>query len=317
VSNVGVGLLPDMVMMQFFLSRLHNILALYFSLLINPWPLSAVRSTEWLVASPTVLALAALVMLTLAGGTLALPQRLRRFAVLGLAIAVLSFAPALLSIVTTGLIGERYMYFSMAGLGVWVAAMSMAWPLPTAGATLALLLSSVFLIGIRTPDWTDNDHFFEASVEDTPNPYVNTLWAFHFLKSDQSPETSLAAARIYYDALNANPPYLGACGHAVTAMLKSGSPERAVALAPWTLERGCPLDGDYVGRVSIAQAFSGDWEAARELLASGPADPKKRDQLVQGVLHQLDGDTAAYEALRDTSPDPGLFDAQVQHLMSR
>lgn len=315
LSGVSAGALPDWNTLAFFLGRLHHVLALYFSLLVKPWPLSAVRSIEWLGTSPVIMATALLTLVTLAVGTARLSGRQRRLALLGLVVSVLSFVPALRALVMTGLIGERYLYFPMVGLGIWVAAVSTAWPRRTTGVTAALVLSSMALTNVRTPDWTDDDHFFQASVEATPNPYANTLWAQHFTKTDQSPAAFRMAARLYFDALNASPPNLGACGLVLPAMLKAGLYQPAAELVPWTLERGCPRNGSHVGQASQAMAMVGDWDGVRALLADAPPDPMKRDQVAQGALHQLDGDMAAYTALRDSWSDPDSFERQVNYLL--
>lgn len=312
VSGVGAGELPTAATLGFFLLKLPQIVGLQLSLLVWPWPLSGGRALEWLHVPPPVLALGAGVLAAGAAISVWLPAAQRRIALAGVGVALLGFLPALLPLSTKGLIGERYLYLPMAGIAIWLAAALSGRgraALLLAGATAA---GGALLISARMPDWASDLDLWAAAMADTPNPYVFSGLG-HTLNADDGDRVQ--ASRLLIAALEAEPPVPDACGVVITATLRSGQPAEAARVAPWSLSRGCPADGDYVGRASVAQAFAGEWEAARETLALPARDPERRDDVVRAALLRLDGDEAGYTQIRARWPEPQRLDEQVQRLL--
>jgi len=314
VSGVGAGELPLLATAIFFVQKLPSLVVLHLSLLALPWPLSGARSLEWMSVSVPVVLLGVGVLAGGATVTVRMKGAPRRFALAGVALALLGFAPALLPLATKGLVGERYLYLPMAGVSLWFAAAAASWPRPVRLAAVGAVLGGGTLINLRIPDWSDDLSLWTAAMQDTPNPYVFSGLG-HTLNRDDGWGDRPRSAALFIAALEATPPMLDACGAVITATLHSGQPARAAAVAPWSLERGCPWDGDYTGRASVAQAFAGDWAAARATLAAGAPDPRKRDLVVRAALMRLDGDEEGYTALRATWPDGALLDAQVERLL--
>lgn len=254
------------------------------------WPLAATRSLEWLAWEPPWRRAAGLVTLVLlAAVPLLLPGSRRRLALAGAAWLALGVVPALLPIVDKGLVGERYLYLGVVGLGMWAAAVA-GRALPV--AVLVLALPWHLLVQDRVRDWRDDDRFWLAAWQDTGTPYAAAGLG---LRLGQAGRPDLALP-LLVGALDQDPPARDACGGLLdVAVALQGA--AAEPLGRWAMARGCAADHRHASTLAAMQAQLGQWErAARTLALSGP-DPRGRDLAVRVALLRREGRQAEAEAL--------------------
>ncbi len=309
ISDVGGTPFPTPEALAMSAERAPHILALIGMMIAWPSVLSSAWSLEWLALSvPTLLAglsvLAALVVLPL----VVTGQR-RRLACSGLGIAVLFYLPAVVPIVSKGLVGERYLYLPMAGLVLWAVSMLPGRRVWLLGALLPLC---ILRIHSRVPDWTEERVLWTAAARDVPDPFTYTGLA-HALNTTGGDRD--AALRLFMTSLADPLPYRGACGTPITSAFYTNRPALAAQIGWWSLHRGCPEDGVFVGRMAVALAAAGDWEEAERLLKAEKEDDSGRSTVVQAAVFLRAGDTTRYDRLRAAWEGETPLEAQVHSLM--
>lgn len=286
-----------------------DVLATYGSLLAWPWPLSGGRDLESLDvgALGRLLGLGVLVLLP---GLLLLPRPRRALAGAGLALAGLAFLPSVLALADKGLLGERYAYLSLAGVGIAVAA-----ALPDRVAVLAVagawILPWLGILHVRLPDWHDDVTLWRAALRDTPSTYVQAGLAGALRISGEP----LEAAWYFRAAIEGHPPQLEWCPNVVGSALEAGRLDLALAGAEAVTARGCSSD-EFRGYHAAALALAGRWEEAGTLAAAAHADPMRRADLVRAAGGLVDGDCREYDALRGVPNQREAVSEQVVHLLT-
>lgn len=286
LAGVGGATLPDADGLWFTLLRWPNVLGIYGSALVAPWPLSVGYTLEYIGRLPTWRLLLGNVGLL---GWLLLCRRSGAAGRAGLLWALVSFAPTLLPIADKGLVGERYLYLPLAGIGLTVG----AWARER-GPTLALAgaLPALFILHLRVPDWANDIELWSATVRTTPSPF-NWGSLGHALRSAGEPGAALAA---FERALADRQPDLTVCPRVVGAALDTGDLDRAMRRVAWTQERGCD-DPVWRGQAASALAYGGRWAEAEALLEGAPPDPEHRGEVVRAALALDRGDEPALRAL--------------------
>ena len=309
ISEVGGTALPTVDAVAMSAERAPHILALIGMMIGWPSVLSSAWSLEWLALSvPTLLGglsfLAALAVLPLV-----VSGERRRLAFSGLGIAVLFYLPAVVPIVSKGLVGERYLYLPMAGLVLWAVSM-----LPERRVWILSVLLPLCLLRIHTrvPDWTEERELWTAAARDVPDPFTYTGLAHSLNNTDGDRD---AALRLFMTSLADPLPYRGACGTPITAAFYTRRPALAAQIGWWSLHRGCPEDGDFVGRVAVALAAAGDWEEAERVLEAGQEDVSGRSTVAQAAIYLRAGDTVRYDQLRAAWAGATPLESQVKSLM--
>ena len=310
-SAVGGAVLPTIPAIWMALERAPIILAQLGSLLVWPSHLSGAYSIEWLTLPPERTLLGALALVALLGLPLRLSPDRQRLAIAGLMIAVMAYLPAVLPIMSKGLLGERYLYLPMAGLVLWLGSVI---PQPRILAVLLVVPLCVFRIQTRLADWSDERVLWESAVRDVPGPFSHTGLA-HSLNSDTGDRGR--ALQLFLRSLQDPLPYRGACGAPITTAFNSGRAALAVQIGWWSLSRGCPEDGDFNGRMAVALATAGDWEQAETLLSTGLEDVSGRSSVVRAALYRRSGDEAGYDRIREAWTGQVSLDEQVQSLLGR
>jgi hypothetical protein len=120
---------------------------------------------------------------------------------------------------------------------------------------------------------------------------------------------------LFVSALSDRRPYLGVCGTPITTAFNSGRPALAAQIGWWSVARGCPQDGDFAGRMSVAVAATGDWEGAQRILSGHLDDASGRSEVVRAALYRRANDDAGYDRIATTWEGSTSLDEQVDNLL--
>lgn len=294
--NQGISLNAGLSVLQ---ENLLGVTALYGKLLVWPWPLSPARHINYLPpTSESLLGLAVLTGLVVAG--LAFGKN-RKLVVAGLIWAGLAFAPSLAATLDKGLLGERYLYFSMAGLGL---AMVAARPRLPHWLAPALIVPAVVVLQIRLPQWQDSRTVWEAAHAAAPNPFTaaGLAWYYH---RDQEFEQ---ANPLLVMALEGDPPYRDVCDLIVMSHLEAKEPERATELAEWAVqERGCPPQGMIIDHWAVGLAGQGRWSEAVSVALRQPGGPAGPGVIVLAAARARVGQIDDVRRIAIQSGDPSFL----------
>lgn len=329
--------LPNGAQLAFLADRSVDVATLYLGRLVAPWPLTVGYSLEYALALPPQLKVGA--ALALAGAALAL-ARGRRLAAAGLVLALLAFLPALLPIASRGQLGERYLYLSVGG-----AALALAAALPAGRRALVpfapLSLVFVLIVHERLPDWSDEIALWRAAVDDVPSGFT---WGSlgHVLNGGATPAAhepgacvpelhkrpaELArrdraeAVAFFHRALReGDPPYRDVCEQAVRAPIQLG--DRALTLDGIALTEAadCPVTPVLGSLRAMTFIELGEWERVRtELARFQDREDLAMDRgltLCRAALARHDGDADRYAALRAAGPfAPEDLDRKVDEML--
>lgn len=248
---------------------LPDLSAIYISLLALPWPLTPARHINYLPESMgRYYAVAALVVVGIGVGIWKAKDR--RLVLAGLAWALLAWLPTLVATADKGLMGERYLYLPLAGLGMALAAALPEKPKLLAGIGAAFVVASTAVIEIRLPDWKDSRSLWEAAHAVGPSPFTHGGLAWYVYQ-----DRDWAQARMHFvSAVEGSPAYRDACTHLVMVNLQLKDPARAVSEGAWGLrDRGCPRIPETMGYWAVALASVGRWDDAVDVIAGMTNDP--------------------------------------------
>lgn len=274
------------------------LVALYAKLLVWPWPLTPARHIHYLPPLGEnlfgLVVLLALLALALARG------RDRALVVVGLIWAVMAFVPSLAATVDKGLLGERYLYFSLAGLGL---ALGAALPLPTPRwLAPALALPGVLALQVRLPDWQDSRTVWEAAHHAAPSPFTaaGLAWYYH---RDKDYDRALP---LLVMALEGDPPYRDVCDLIIMAHIEDKQLARAAELAKWAIEeRGCPARGMILDHWAVALAGTDRWSEAVQVALRQPGGPTGPSLTVLVAAQALQGNIPAVLQAAQAEADKG------------
>jgi hypothetical protein len=309
-AGVGSGGMPETSSWGILFSQLHEVLGIYGSLLIWPWPLTPARHLLWM-PEPSwpflvggAVALGLLVLAVWKGKD-------RRLVLAGLVWALAAWAPTVLATVDKGLLGERYLYFPLAGLALVVASAVPRSPrllLWTAAAALPALV----MIELRLPDWQTSRSLWTQADEDFPTPFTAGGLAFYVYQDRDYPE----AEQLFVRAVGGEPAYRDTCTHLVMVGLAQKDPQKAVELGGWGLrERGCPQIPETMGYYAVALAATGRWETAAGIAQRLPSDPFGHQLIVLGAEAMHRADFAGYEDLKARWRPASSYDEQVARVL--
>ena len=308
-ASVGVGsaIALERDGLHTLLSGLMATLATYASVLVWPWPLTPARHLYYLPplhqTLPGMLALIALIALGLRGADR------RGLALAGLASAALAFAPTLAATLDKGLLGERYLYLPLAGLGLFVAA---ALPSPRVWLAAVLALPAIVLIQLRIPEWHDSRTVWEAAHRTGPNPFTAAGLGWYLHRDGELDR----AIPLLVEALQGDPPYRDACELVVLAHLEAKRAPEAAKVGLWAMgERGCPAEGEISNQTALALAGVGRWDEAVKLARDRPGGPAGTGVVVIAAAWARAGKLDAVTALAPRVPGPPSFESRVAKLL--
>ena len=259
------------------------VVALYGKLLVWPWPLTPARHVHYLPpASDNLLGLA--LFLGLCAAAVARGER-RALVITGLVWAVMAFVPSLAATLDKGLLGERYLYFSLAGLGLTLAAAvgdkPPRWLIP------ALAIPGVGVLQLRLPQWQDSETVWEAAHEVAPSPFTaaGLAWYYH---RDKDYDRALP---LLVMALEGDPPYHDVCDLIIMAYIEDKQLAEGARIAKWAVEeRGCPPRGMIIDHWSVALAGTDQWREAVQVALRQPGGPSGPSLTVVVAAQALQGD---------------------------
>ena len=316
-----------------------QILSNYVRLFFWPFDLSVGRSVEylrdpgWMVVSGLLLGGCFTGFLLICG---------RRIAAAGLAIFVLSFAPAVLAIAANAQLGERYLYLPMFGLVLAIGAVVERF------SRQKVLFFFVVVVGFwgvqrRIPDWHSDVSMWEAAVKTDPSPYTwGSLGHAYNRRAEIEASTGeagsmevsgensdVAQAMAYFEkSFSDSLPYLDNCLVLVRTPMKKWKFKRALRNARVGRDAGCEEHpqhgGQFAGIYGSLLALNGYWGEARRYLPEAQRDPNGRGAILQAVLMIRDWRLSespvselAYCALRETQgPAVAGFDQDVYRLLN-
>lgn len=251
-----------------------------------PWPLTSNVITDapigvlpWIGSALTVAVVAA--------ATWAAPRRTIPL----VAIAVLVWAPSVGALLATGLVGERYLYLSIAFLAVAVVG---ALPLgrPVVAAGLGVVgFAALGLLGFRLSEWDSEYTLLHAAVRREPdNPYPWMRLGVHATRIGR-PEEGRAA---FLRAVSTPQPLMKACMQGVTTAWEHQGAAEARAAAK-DLDPACAGDADFISMQLRAVLTAGtveETEAYIHRLRTERRPMPPRDIPVRAALCDLQGDYA-------------------------
>lgn len=305
--GVGGGMDAPLTGLRILGQNALGMLAIYARILLWPWPLSPARHIRYLPALATTLPyLLAALGLTIWG---LLRGERRGLVLAGLAWAALTFAPTLAATVDKGLLGERYLYFPIAGFAL---ALASALPRAPLRWTAALALPFALVLELRLPQWHDSRTVWQAAQEAAPTPFTMAGLGW-YLHRDGEIQESLP---LFVGALSGDPPYHDVCELIVLAHLEAKRTEAAARVGKWAIdERGCPLDGEIANHTALALASLGRWEEAAAMARRKAGGPAGTGIVVIAAAWAASGRLDAVPALADRVPGPPSFAERVAKLL--
>ena len=283
------------------------ILGSYAGLVVWPWPLTPARYLTYLPATRDLLP--GLVVFLLGAFALFRWGRRRGLVLAGLAIAALAWGPSLAATADKGLIGERYLYFAMAGLGLSVAAGLRRLPLPV---WPALVIPAMLALGLRAPQWQDSRTVWEHAHVVAPTPFSAAGLGWYLARERDFDR----AIPLLVEALQGDPPRREACDLVVMTQVEAGQPQDAVWTGSWALRSGrCPPGGLMTGHLAWAQARIGRWDDALRTAGSNPAGPSYPGQIAIAAASARKGDLQTVVRLARAARDNPIADLECSRLL--
>ncbi|MCP4810466.1 MAG: glycosyltransferase family 39 protein [Proteobacteria bacterium] len=309
-AGVGSAGLPEPGNFESFWPTLPLVVGTYGTLLVWPWPLTPARHIIWGPELEWPYYVGALVALSITVYALR-EGRDRKLGVVGLLWALAAWAPTLVATVDKGLMGERYLYFPMAGIALFIGGavplVSRTWKV---GGAFVLL--SILAIELRLPDWKDSRTLWQEAHEAYPTPYTAGGLAFYVYQDEDHRE----ARQLFYEAVAGDPPYRDACTHLVMVGMALNDPEDAVELGTWGLkERGCPPLAETMTFYGLALASTGRWSEAVPIVQGADRDPFGHALLVLASESVRRGDFNSYEQLNAQWKGAVPLEQQVERLL--
>ena len=251
------------------------------SWLTLPWPLTSAASVFTRIASPFVLAGAVTAAIGVAWLCRAAPLRNG----LLLACAVLAWVPSVVGSLNTGLVGERYLYLSVAFVAIAVAASAAGRVALLAAGAVALVWLA--LLGIRVAEWESGATLVAAAVARQPDA---VSWAMYARQSQRDGHTR-EAFRGYRMATETDPPYVRECAEPVRMLLESGAYEPARRIAHDNLlPRGCDRNRDFAVERLRAEVLAGRFDQASQTLGLFSRGLRRKEYALNAAVCAEKGD---------------------------
>jgi hypothetical protein len=277
-AGIGSAAFPDADSWGLLFERLHTVLGIYGSLLVWPWPLTPARHILWLPEVQWPFWVGGAFSLTLMGYGFFRAKN-RKLVLAGLAWAALSFAPTLIATVDKGLMGERYLYFPMAGLALALVGV-VGSEVKVWKALALLLVPSLIAIELRLPDWQGSRVLWQAAHDAEPTAFTAGGLGWYVYDDGDYEESQ----PLFIQAIEGDPPYRDACTHLLMVHIAVDDPEGAVEMGSWAMkERGCPPIPETLGNYGLALASLGRWSEATPVVSNLSRDPFQHGLLVMAA----------------------------------
>jgi hypothetical protein len=221
----------------------------------------------------------------------------------GLLLGAALLVPALGGVGATGLVGDRYLYGALAGLGLGLAAVVRQVPLLEKPA---MALPMLGLLTIPTAaNWDSDPILWSQAVLTHPNPYTQGAYA-KALYDAGNPAGALAQARL----ATSGPVNAHSCYNVVPWTLDLEGPQSAVATGQRALEAGCAPSPELVCPLALSKVLVGDWGEALALASGVESDPTGLCVVVRAAEALRREDEAAFAA--EAKPGASLEELRGQ-----
>jgi hypothetical protein len=244
-----------------------------------PWPLTSTAS-GWMNITP--LHVAGAVLTVVVAGLLVRSGGRRALVFVGL--ALLHWAPTLLTTMVMHLIGERYLYVPIGFLGLAIAS-TVPMTRTTAGVAVAGVLAALTMIGVRVADWASERTLLEAALARAPDGHVWSRYGDELRREGDR----RGAFRAYREVLSADPPVYRYCATPTRMLLDMGAYADAARLSDETLTGPCGTDAEFLSKRAMALFLAGRTDEVRKQLA-GEAFFANTEFPVRAALCAMDGD---------------------------
>ena len=308
LADLDAAIQPTASSARLVLDHAVEIVGVYARILVWPWPLTPARHLHYL--PPLSDALLGIVLL---GGLIAAALwkgRDRALVLVGLAWAVAAWLPSMAATLDKGLLGERYVYFPLAGLALALAAAAPKLPRWTAAA---FAVPAVLVLQLRLPHWENSRAVWEHAHAVAPTAFTAGGLAWYYHRDGDFDR----ANTLFVEALEGEPPYRDVCEMVVMSHLEARQAQAAVEVGRWALtERGCPADGLLLSHYAVALAGIGQFEQAAQVAANHPKGLVGPGLVVVGAHQALLGnlDKVYAAALRMRADDPTYLDRVAKML---
>jgi len=303
----GAGL-PEPVGWALLARELHRFGGLLLTRSVIPWPLHNGVSLEWLPRLPVWRWSSG--WFALCGALAWVSHRSRqgdRRPAAGLAWFALAVVPVVVPVADKGLIGERYLYFAIAGLG-WACGAG-AGRSRAVGAGL-VAVPAILALQLRIPDWEDDVRLWEAAVRHHPTPYTWGGLAHVVLGEGRVPE----AYELFVRALDDPRPDPSVCAATLRAAQRLGRAPLLAQTSAWAARRGC-VGADFRGERGISLALAEEWDSARRV-AQAPGPRAASGVVLDALIATHDGDGVGLERARHDPAAPPDLDARVSGILT-
>jgi len=309
--GVGEATIPGQEGLRLLWRGLPALIGGYAASVFSPWPLSSAYDLTWIGERDwSRLGLGWCWVIVLGLCALTGDRERRKLSAIGAVWAIMLVAITLVPTADKGGYGDRFLYWPMAGVALIVAAnfgQYIRYVLPT------FLVTSLFIVHFRLPDWSHDRALWGAAVRDVPTATNEMSLGHAFTLHERHKRAHVnfvsSLARTGID--------LEACGPVVGSAMRTGLPSLALRMGDWALLRGCSPTGPMNGWMAMAAALEGQWERAETWAHSEPSDPRFRDLVVRAALAKRSGNQEAYRALERQWVGSEPLAPQVDALLTR
>lgn len=239
-----------------------------------------------------------------------------RLGVAALALFALAMGPALAGAVLSDSLAWRYLYLPLLGVALTIAAFQ-ARP-PTRPPKPGVGVAKVALLGLITAmslgRWSDNLSFWKDAHTNAPSAHT----ACGLFKVHEAREDAARAWPLLQEALQ--PPPSGYCCFSATRFpLDALGPPTAVRSGRDALAAGCAPTPELLAPLALAEALSGDWEAAELHARAIDGDPWGYTPVIRSAAALRRGDDRELRAWeeRGTGREATPLRRQVEWLLAQ
>ncbi len=216
----------------------------------------------------------------------------------------------------SGEVADRYLYLTLAGLGLALAGLLTAHARVRTRvlAAAALCALGAVLVGLTLPSWRDDRSLWQAAVTKHPSPY--TWGGLARTLEDEGALDDAAAA--YRQATTAPHPFAESCYRVAAIHLKRQDPAAAAQAGRRALTQGCAPSPELLAPTAVGLFIIGSVDEAEAMAGRLRSDPTGLAVLVRLAAAARRGDIEPFFAAQASGAgDPEQLRAQVAWLLDQ